>query len=215
MNSKITMIIAIVLGLAVLGLGLVLEPQMPDQMAVHWGADGQVDGYGSHFIGIWLLPIIIIGLTLMMVLIPSIDPRKANIAKFRNEYNGFVLFFSFFLAYLQVLTLLWNLGKTFDLQTYLVPAFGGLVFYIGVLVAKAKSNYFIGIRTPWTLQDEQVWNDTHRLGGLLFKISGLIAFVGIVLPQFNIWLLVAPLLFTSVVTIVYSYFRYQKIHPTA
>jgi uncharacterized membrane protein len=149
----------------------------------------------------------------MMVLIPSIDPRKANIAKFRNEYNGFVLFFSFFLAYLQVLTLIWNVGKAFDLQTYLVPAFGGLVFYIGVLVAKAKSNYFIGIRTPWTLQDEQVWNDTHRLGGILFKISGIIAFVGILLPKFNIWLLIVPLLITSVTTIVYSYFRYQELHP--
>ncbi len=213
MNSKISMIVAILLAVAVLAFGLILEPQMADQMAIHWGADGQVDGYGSHFIGIWLMPITIIGLTLLMILIPSIDPRKENIAKFRNEYNGFVLFFSFFLAYVQVLTLLWNLGMTFDLQTYLIPAFGGLVFYIGFLVAKAKSNYFIGIRTPWTLQDEQVWNDTHRLGGLLFKVSGLIGLVGIFLPKLNIWLLLIPLLATSVVTIGFSYFRYRQLHP--
>ncbi len=96
MNSKISMIVAILLAVAVLALGLILEPQMADQMAIHWGADGQVDGYGSHFIGIWLMPITIIGLTLLMILIPSIDPRKENIAKFRNEYNGFVLFFSRF-----------------------------------------------------------------------------------------------------------------------
>jgi uncharacterized membrane protein len=108
-----------------------------------------------------------------------------------------------------------NIGLVFELQTYLIPALGALLLYIGVLVGKAKSNYFIGIRTPWTLQDEQVWNDTHRLGGWLFKASGLIALLGIFLPKFNIWLVVVPSLITSVVLIGYSYFRYQQRHPVS
>lgn len=209
MKTRMALIIAVILGTAALVVGLILEPQMPAEMAIHWGTDGMVDGYGSHFMGIWLMPLVIIGASVMMVFLPAIDPRRKNIQKFRDVYNGFIVFFAFFLAYVHLLTLLWNMGMRFELNTYLIPAFGLFVFYVGVMVSQAQSNYFIGIRTPWTLQDERVWLETHRLGGILFKISGIIALLGLIVPRYNFLLLIVPLLASTLITIVYSYFRYR------
>ena len=164
MNTKWTIIVTLLLAAAVLGLGLILEPQFADPMATHWGAGGEANGFGSHFVGIWLIPLMLVGLNGLFLLIPNIDPLKKNIAKFRKEYNGFILVINVFMVYVQVLILIWNTGNHFNLTTYMLPAMGVFIFYAGVLISKARRNYFIGIRTPWTLQDERVWDETHQLG---------------------------------------------------
>ena len=79
------------------------------------------------------------------------------------------------------------------------------------MTGKAKRNYFIGIRTPWTLNNEEVWDKTHRLGGLLFKISGVITVFGVFLPDYAIVFILVPVLASAVISIVYSYVIHQKI----
>ena len=76
------------------------------------------------------------------------------------------------MSYIHLLTLLWNLGWIFDLVAWMSPAFAVLLFFAGVLMGKAQSNWFIGIRTPWTLSDNRVWEQTHRIGGIAFKVCG-------------------------------------------
>ncbi|PKO12273.1 MAG: hypothetical protein CVU39_24825 [Chloroflexi bacterium HGW-Chloroflexi-10] len=213
MKTKWVLIISILLALVVLAVGLALEPRFPQEMATHWNAEGIVDGYGSHFVGIWLLPIMIVSLTGLMLLIPSIDPRKENIAKFRKEYNLFILFFAVFFTYLQLLTLAYNLGYPVNMITYLIPVFGIFIFFAGVLIGKAQPNYFIGIRTPWTLQDDRVWALTHKRGAVMFKISGLITLLGLFLPGLGIWLLLVPIVISTVYVLIYSYVQYRKLHP--
>ena len=92
----------------------------------------------------------------------------------------------------------------------LVPAFGILFYYCGVLVEKAEKNWFIGIRTPWTLSSDSVWKKTHVLGGKLFKASGLVALLGIFFKDWAFFLAIVPAIFLSIYTILYSYFEYQK-----
>jgi len=213
MKTKTVLIWSMVLSLAALALGLILAPRFPDQMAIHWNELGQPDGYGSHFMGLWFTPLISIGLTLLLLGFPQIDPLKKNIEKFRKEYNTFILLFVIFLVYMHVLTLLQNLGIHFNLLALLVPVFGGFFYYIGVLMEKAKRNYFIGIRTPWTLADDDVWDQTHRLGAKGFKISAVLTLLGVVFQNLAIWFLLVPLMLVSVYTIVYSYFAYKKLHP--
>ena len=213
MKTKWTVIITTLLAISVLALGLILEPQFPEQMASHWGSNGAVNGYSSHFVGIWLIPLMLVGLNGLFLLIPNIDPLKKNISKFRNVYNGFVIVFSVFMVYVQVLTLIWNTGNHFNMTTYMLPALGLFIFYAGFLIGNARRNYFIGIRTPWTLQDERVWDETHKLGAKIFKASGILTLVGIFFPNLILWFMIVPLLGGSLFTIVYSYVLYRRYHP--
>ncbi len=202
----------IILGIFVLSfvIGIYLYPQMPDQMASHWNAQGQVDGYMSKFWGLFLVPFTSVGLFLLFVLIPKIDPLKLNIEKFRNYYDGFVVFMIIFLFYIYLLTIFWSFGIRFNMTRLLAPALGILFYYCGILIKNAKRNWFIGIRTPWTLSSEMVWDKTHKIGGKLFKIAGLIAFLGVFFQNYALFLVLVPVISVSIYTIIYSYFEYQK-----
>lgn len=203
----------IVSAIAVLSfiVGAILYPQMPEQMASHWNAQGEVDDYTSRFWGIYLMPILSLVMAILLVLVPRIDPLKANIEKFKGYYYSFVILIMLFFTYIYILTLLWNKGIRFDMTQLMTPAIGVLFYIAGVMTSKARRNYFIGIRTPWTLNNEEVWNKTHRLGGLLFKISGVIAAVGIFFPEYAMIFILAPVLTTAIVSVIYSYVIYQKV----
>jgi len=206
-KSRIIILLIILISFAV---GIYLYPLFPDTMASHWNVQGQVDGYMSKFWGAFLMPFIVVGLFLLFIVIPKIDPLKENIEKFRKYYETFIVAIILFLFYLYILTLVWNLGITFDMNRFLIPAFGILFYYAGILVENAKRNWFIGIRTPWTLSSEVVWEKTHKIGGKLFKIAGIIALLGIFIPEYTFFLVMIPVLSFSLYVIVYSYFEYQK-----
>ncbi len=213
MKARTVLFWTIILSIAAIGLGLALEPRFPEQMAIHWNEQGEADGYGSRFMGIWFLPLMTIGLTLLLLGIPKIDPLKKNIDQFKKEYYTFILLFVFFFIYLHGISLLFNLGVQFNLLTVMIPAFAGFFYYIGVMMEKAKRNYFIGVRTPWTLADDEVWNETHRVGAKGFKIGGVITLLGVVFPSLAIWLMMVPLLVVSVFIVVYSYVVFRRLHP--
>jgi len=202
----------IILGIILLSflIGIYLYPKMPEKMASHWNAQGQVDGYVSKFWGLFLMPFISLALFLLFILIPKIDPLKANIEKFRKYFDGFIIFTILFLFYLFTLTIFWNFGVKFSMNQVLPPAFGILFFYCGILIEKAKRNWFIGIRTPWTLSNDKVWERTHKIGGKLFKVVGIIAFLGIIFPNYAFFLILFPVIAVSIYTVIYSYFEYRK-----
>ncbi|MDD5037864.1 MAG: DUF1648 domain-containing protein [Dehalococcoidales bacterium] len=191
-------------------IGIYFYPQMPERMASHWNSRGQVDGYVSKFWGLFLLPLMSAGLSLLLVLVPKIDPLKTNVDKFKKHYFGFVILLLSFLLYVYLLTILWNLGIEFNMIQLMSPAFGILFYYLGILVEKAKRNWFIGIRTPWTLNNEKVWAKTHLIGGKLFKIAGIIAIIGIFFQRYAIFLILIPIILITLVTTVYSYLEYQR-----
>jgi len=192
-------------------VGLYFYPLMPEKMAFHWNARGEVDGYTAKFWGLFLIPLVSLGVFLLFLLIPEIDPLKENINKFRQYFDRFILLLTGFLFYLYLLTILFNLGLGFDFVKMLVPAFGPIFYYAGVLIEHAKQNWFIGIRTPWTLSSETVWTKTHQLAGKLFKISGLISLFGVVFPNYSLFFVLLPLILSTIYLIVYSCFEYQKI----
>jgi len=191
-------------------VGIYMYPRLPNLIASHWNAQGQVDGYMSKFWGLFLLPLISVGLVLLFVAIPKIDPLKGNIEKFRTFYDRFVILFMVFFLYLYLLTVLWNIGMRYNFGQVLAPAFGGLFYYVGVLIEHAKQNWFVGIRTPWTLSSEDVWDKTHATGAKLFKIIGVVALLGVLLPNFALFFVLIPVLIVTVYVIVYSYVAYQR-----
>ncbi len=191
-------------------LGAYEYPSMPDRMATHWGLKGEANGYASKAAGLFMLPVLSLILLGFFVAIPYIDPLKQNIKRFIGYYDGFVLVFTVFLLYLHLLTILYNLGYLFNMTELLSPALGLLYYFVGVLIGKSKKNWFIGIRTPWTLSSDFVWEKTNGLGGKLFKIAGVISLLGIFSGNYALILVIVPMIVFSAYLVVYSFLEYRK-----
>jgi uncharacterized membrane protein len=185
-------------------------PALPDRVVSHWNAAGQADGYISKFWGLGLIPLIMTACIALFTVIPRIDPLKMNYEKFRNYYEGFILLFILYLLAVQVQIILWSSGYQVSPNRTFPLLFGILFIYIGFLVEHAEQNWFVGIRTPWTLSSEAVWKKTHAIGGKLFKIAGIVSFVGLLFRDFAIWFILVPVLAVAVFTVAYSYFAFQK-----
>lgn len=207
-KSEIIIFLLVIVSFAA---GYFLYPYLPEKMASHWNARGEVDGYVSRFWGAFLMPIIAVVMFLMFLLIPRIDPLRENIKKFRKYFDGFIVLIILFLFYIYTLTILWSFEYRFDMGQALSPAFAVLFYFCGIMVFKAKRNWFIGIRTPWTMSSDIVWDKTHKLGGMLFKVSGLICLFGLLFPAHAFWFVLAPVILFSVYLIVYSYLEYKKL----
>ena len=211
MKTKTTFIIALaMIGLALLA-GAILWNQLPDQMASHWNTYDQVDGYISKFWGVFLMPIITLGMLALFLVLPGIDPLKANIAQFRESFNLFIVLIVAFMLYIHGLTLAWSLGyQDFKMSAAMLPFMGVLFIAIGFMLRKAKRNFFIGIRTPWTLSSDSVWDKTHQLGSILFMASGAFAIIGGVFGGTTaFWLMFVPLIGSSLFLVIYSYVLYR------
>ncbi|MEW6294898.1 MAG: SdpI family protein [Candidatus Diapherotrites archaeon] len=184
---------------------------MPALMVTHWNIAGEADGFMSKAYALFLIPVMIVILYLVLWVVPKIDPLKKNIQLFRREYDIFRAVFIFFMVYLYLLSIFWNLGKRFDFVVMLVPGFSLLFYFCGFLISKAKRNYLIGIRLPWTLASDEVWNKTHKMGGKLFRLYALILLLGIVLPEFFFWILFVPLILILAWSVLYSYFEFREL----
>jgi uncharacterized membrane protein len=185
-------------------------PALPDTVASHWNAAGQANGSMGKVTGILLVPFIMIALVALFAVLPRIDPMKKNYEKFRNYYDGFILIFILYLLAIQVQIILWNLGYQISPNLTFPILFGILFIYLGFLLEHAEPNWFVGIRTPWTLSSATVWKKTHELGGKLFKIVGVISFVGVLAGKFALWFILVPALVVAVYTVVYSYLEFRK-----
>jgi uncharacterized membrane protein len=211
MTTKTATIIALVLiGLAGLA-GALLWNRLPDPMASHWNVNDEVDGTMPKFWGAFLTPLVALGTLVLFLVLPNIDPLKANTAQFRESFNLFVVLIAAFMLYVHGLTLAWNLGyQDFKMSAAMPPFLGALFIAIGWMLRKAKRNFFIGIRTPWTLSSDAVWEKTHRLGSRLFMASGLLAIAGGFFGgAAAFWLTLAPLIGSSLFLVIYSYALYR------
>jgi uncharacterized membrane protein len=210
--KKITIAIIIVILLSFLIAGYAYQVIEEDTVATHWDSEGNVNGYMSKLWGLFLLPLISVGIYLLFLFIPKIDPLKKNIQKFRKDFDLFILMILLFLLYISIITTLANMDYVFNMTTMLLPAIGLLFYYIGSIMKKFKRNWFIGIRTPWTLSSDEVWKKTHKLASILFKITGVIILLGIFFPpKYLTWFILIPTFTTVILVVVYSYLEYKKI----
>ncbi len=198
--------------LASFGLAVWAYPQLPEVIAVHWNAAGQVDGYGGKFWGVFLLPTLLLGLWALFAILPQIDPLKANIAKFRPAYNLTVLMILLVLAVVAKLALLWNLGYRFPFTLIMLGLLNVLSIGLGGVLPQMKRNFFMGIRTPWTLASDAVWDQTHRVGGRLFVAAGVVGLLSLVAgTPVAVWVTLLTHLSAAVSVIGYSYIVYRRM----
>ncbi|MFH0885233.1 MAG: SdpI family protein [Candidatus Micrarchaeota archaeon] len=184
-------------------------PHMPEKMATHWGVEGEINGFAGRDMGVFFMPLFMLVVFGIFIVLPELDPLKDNYKFFIREYDTFTALMISFLFYLYALTLIYNLGVVFELMRFIAPAAGIIIFYMGVLLKKAKQNWFVGIRTPWTLSSEGVWERTHRVTGNIFQAAGVLAFIGTAFPAVLVSS-AAVIIGATIFSLIYSYMEFAK-----
>jgi uncharacterized membrane protein len=203
-------LLAISFIITAIALSILFYNYLPEKMITHWGPYGEPNGFTDKTLALAIVPGIMVIIAIVLYYLPNLDPLKANVTKFRKEYNSFITIITAFLLYMHIITLSINLGLTLNIIQLLSPAFAALFYSIGTLMQKTKRNFFIGIRTPWTLSSDKVWDKTHNEGGKLFKYSGVICLGGIIFPAYAIFFILAPIIISSIYAVIYSYIEYKK-----
>ncbi len=193
-------------------VALCFYPQMPVRMVTHWGANGNPNGYSSRLFGVFFVPITVFLLALLFIAIPRIDPLKKNLKVSIKFYDAIAYTILLFLLVMQFYVYLQNKGVKLNITVIVTIGISTLFFIIGIALPHIKRNFFVGVRTPWTLSDDTVWEKTHELGGKLFVISAFIILVALVVPRYFLLILVIVILFAAICPLFYSYFLYAKLH---
>jgi len=181
-------------------------PQAPDQIPVHWGITGEVDRYGGKLEGLFLLPVLTVGLYLLLFFLPRIDPKRANYEKFADVYRIIRTLLVVFMAALHGIVIAMTFGSTIDVGMSVMVMVGLLLAVLGNYFGKLKPTWFVGIRTPWTLTSELSWIKTHRLGGKFFVGFGLLlALAGIVGQEWLFLVVMGAFLLSIIYLVIYSY----------
>jgi uncharacterized membrane protein len=205
--------IAFVIILTVL-MTLVVYPVMPDRVASHWNAAGDLDGTMPKLWGLALLPLLMCGFCALFIVIPRIDPLRYNYPKFQDYYDGFILVFAAFFFLIQLQIILWGLGIFISPNLTMPVMIGSLFIYIGFLLERAEPNWFVGIRTPWTLSSDSVWKKTHQMGAKLFKLAGIVSMIGILAGIYAYLFILIPVISVALYTVAYSYIEFKKEQKT-
>lgn len=185
------------------------------QVPIHWGPTGAVDGYADKTLGLFLLPLIAVGLTAMFWVIPRVEPRRTNLQRSGKAFVAIWMATLLLLGALQVMTVAVALGAAIDVTQLVMIGTGGVFVVMGNYLPKVRPNYLVGIRTPWTLTSDLSWARTHRLGGRLFVIAGVVLIgLGVVgvAPEVLVTVLIGGLVALLVVVFAYSY-RVWKLDP--
>ena len=177
-----------ILGAMVIASTIVWNRVTPP-IPTHWNIYGEVDGTGGRFEGLMLLPLIALGLYVLLLVLPRIDPARANYASFTGPYTLLRVALALMMAAMHALLLATALGYELNTGRW-IPVLVGLLFIVlGNIMGKVRPNYFVGIKTPWTLASARSWEKTHRAGGRLFVAAGIGLAIAALLAQ--PWLLAA------------------------
>ena len=183
---------------------------LPDSMASHWNGQGVVDGYSSRLFNVIFFPLLNIFLFILFIFIPKIDPKWKSIRLFEGKFNLFISSMLVFMVLLQLNVYLWNIGIMIPMGVVMPILMGGLFIVVSILIRDAKQNYTIGIRTPWTLHSERVWDKTHALGAKIFLGSGILSIVSALVPKYSIWIVLGSVILSAIYLFIYSYIEFKK-----
>jgi uncharacterized membrane protein len=201
-------LVLIILGLVA---GVYFYQHFPAQVPTHWNVKGEVDGYSRPAIAAFAIPLMMIGMYLLFLFLPYFDPKKDQYASFAGIYHKFKNLVVAFLFLLYFLTGLNGIGYKINIGFY-APIMVGMMFMaLGILLEKVKMNWFLGIRTPWTMSSETVWNKTHKLSSWVLIISGFCMAATVLVPvKFRIALFILAVALIVFALPIYSYVLYAQ-----
>jgi len=190
-------------------LALIFYPALPEKIPSHWNASGNIDAYMEKGLMLLLMPLCSLAAALLFLILPKIDPLKKNYKYFMTYFRGMLLTLVAFFLYLHVLVIMAGLGFTIKMNYWLMPAMSALFLYLALLLRKSRRNWFIGIRTPWTLSSDVAWDKTNKVASTVMAILAIILLMVMFLEQ-AILIFIAFLIAAIFGLFVYSYFEYAK-----
>ncbi|MBK5253271.1 MAG: SdpI family protein [Peptostreptococcaceae bacterium] len=213
-NRKVDIIIVALIAITLVWL-LAIYQGLPDTIPTHWNISGEADNFGSKN-SLFIMFAVMVGINLLLPLLAKIDPRSDNYKRFSHAYDVFRIAFTLFFMALMFIAVQEAKGDTSSIFTVenLVPSLIGVLFVvIGNYMPKFKHNYTIGIKTPWTLANEEVWNKTHRMAGPIWTAGGVIMVFNqfVFTTEISKIVLIAVIVSIIAIPTLYSYLEYKKV----
>jgi uncharacterized membrane protein len=186
-------------------------PRLPPTVATHWDLRGTADGFSSRGWAIAIIPLVIALITVLFNVLPKVDPRRENYAKFLGTYWLIANAVIVFMLVAHAMIIASGLGFSVRVDRLMPIGIGLLFVFLGNYLTRVEPNWFVGIRTPWTLSSDTVWRRTHRTGGGLMVIGGLVLVAGAFLPHAAFLpLLVTTIVIVALIPIVQSYVLWKR-----
>jgi uncharacterized membrane protein len=196
--------------LATLAATVMAYPDLPAVVPIHWDAHGHVNGWGPKWTLFLLGPGLMSIMVLMFSALPWLSPKKFEVDSFRATYLYIMVVTIAMLAYIQILILLGSLGMAVNMSRSIEGGVCLLIALLGNVMGKVRRNFFVGIRTPWTIANERVWNETHRLAAKTFFAGGLLGLIAVVLRA-PFWVPISLILIAALAPAVYSLNFYKQL----
>lgn len=183
--------------------------RLPDVVPIHWNATGTVDSYGSKWITLLAMPITVMVIAVVHVALPYFSPKQFEVTNSGGAYHAVMLLVNGIMVAIQVVILEASSNIQFGIERWMWIVIWAFFALLGSQMGKLKRNFYVGIKTPWTLADDTVWNESHRAAGAQWMGVGIL---GLVLALFGvpIWFHVPLLILVCIWPIAQSYGIYKK-----
>jgi len=192
-------------------IAIVVYPLLPPKIPVHWDAKGVANGF-SGSAGIFIIPIVLAVIMILLFFLPLMEVYRENMLKIYNYYYAFKIFFAVFFTVLFIATILPNFGYDINVALVVIAMIGIMFIWLGMTLPRLKRNFMFGIRTGWTLSSDYVWEKTHKIGGILFIIVGILTLISLLILKLEMifFVFIAMVIGTSLFLVFYSYYLYKK-----
>jgi immunity protein, SdpI family len=208
--TRVYYVVAVILVAAALGASLVFYSLLPETVPIHWNLQGEIDGYGHKAQALFIMPAIMLGMIGLFRMLQWLSPRHFEVDSFRATYLYIMVLIVAFFAYVHG-AIVWSArSEEANPARILLGGIFLLLAFLGNVLGRVRRNFWIGVRTPWTLASERVWNDTHRLAARLFFAVGLLGAVAVFL---GVPFVAAIIVFSTgiMVPVVYSLVLYKRL----
>ena len=208
-KNKKTLILTSIVTLLPILIGILLWNKLPDSMATHFNFDNEADGYREKWFAVIIEPFILLALHLIMAMIIAADPRKKNISS--RVYGITIWIIPASSLALAVVIYPYNLGIHFNISLFLGIFLGVIYIIVGNYLPKTRQNYTIGFKLPWTYANEENWNKTNRLAGVIDIVMGILIIINAAMGVLNIFYsFLAAVIIGNLIPLGYSYFLHVK-----
>ncbi|MCJ7826280.1 SdpI family protein, partial [Patescibacteria group bacterium] len=191
-------------------VGLVLFPMLPDTIPIHWNVFGQVDNYMPKNPAVWFIPILTLLMFVSFQIFPHFDPKKDKYKLFKQEWKIMQAGLVGFMAYLQFTILYITLHPSVPMMPMMFIGLGALFILMGNYMSKIRQNYFIGMKLPWTLANEDNWNKTHRFASWCFVGAGILTLAEAYFIWFAPVVIFGSIFLALALPIIYSFLLFKK-----
>ncbi|MFZ4509066.1 MAG: SdpI family protein [Fimbriimonas sp.] len=210
MTTRKSILVSLAITLVVLVSGLLRLANMPEMVPTHWDANGNINGWSPKAFAVWFMPGIMLLFTGLLVVLPKMSPKAYDPLDFILTFNQLWVITIGMMGFIQVVTLQAAIDPKFDSGKWIIVGIMLGFALIGNLMGKVRQNHWMGIRVPWTLSNREVWDQTHRMAGRLWVVSGVVCSL-MVLVGLPIWLAFTLFMISTVWPIFSSYFLWKRL----